>query len=308
MITFEDVLWFMRAYYLSQAFGMLFAAMLPAFRSLARYGKTLESPIAKSDATSATHGLMVSKKRMRDYYIFASFYCCYLLYELILRNVFHDTGFLFRWFQVYISSPSSAFIAKNGVDALLATFLMQIQVARRLWDCVMVDRPSPKSKMPLISHYILGILYYVFSCVAVWIDASPNLGIWTSSTISMDWKSLANHVQWHHVIAIVLFIWASYHQHRAHVILASLRSPGSTEYKIPNGDWFEYVSSPHYTAEIIIYLCMWWISGFSITLGCDLVLVVVNLSISAVDGLSWYRQKFGEKWPQNRKAIIPGVL
>ena len=32
-------------------------------------------------------------------------------------------------------------------------------------------------------------------------------------------------MQWYHVLAIMLFLWASYHQHKCHKILADLRKP-----------------------------------------------------------------------------------
>ena len=50
-------------------------------------------------------------------------------------------------------------------------------------------------------------------------------------------------------------------QFRAHKIFANLKKSNGGGHSIPRGDWFEYVSCPHYLAEIIIYLCLAVILG-----------------------------------------------
>lgn len=46
----------------------------------------------------------------------------------------------------------------------------------------------------------------------------------------------------------------SYKQYTCHVKLANIRLQNQGLYCIPRGDWFEYVSMPHYFAEILVYL------------------------------------------------------
>ena len=71
-----------------------------------------------------------------------------------------------------------------------------------------------------------------------------------------------------------VYAWAvgNTHQHRYHRTLASLRrggdasirkkdrkkDPAAKEYGVPRGGWFEYVSCPHYAAEVLLYcgLCL----------------------------------------------------
>ena len=110
-------------------------------------------------------------------------------------------------------------------------------------------------------------------------------------------------------IGTVIFAWASYHQHQCHRILAQLRGSESANsgYLLPNGDWFEFVSSPHYLAEVIVYLSLllvvmsdpvWWlVVGF----------VMGNLTYTALGTHRWYKRKF-EHYPKSRTAIFPGVL
>ncbi|KAI5069438.1 hypothetical protein GOP47_0015739 [Adiantum capillus-veneris] len=91
----------------------------------------------------------------------------------------------------------------------------------------------------------------------------------------------------------VIFVWGWIHQYRCHSILASLRANDKmkkedSQYKIPYGDWFEYVSCAHYLAEFVIYI------GFLVATGGSnldtwllFVFVVLNLSIAAGDSHKW---------------------
>ena len=60
--------------------------------------------------------------------------------------------------------------------------------------------------------------------------------------------------------AAALFIWAWKHQFIAHKIFArtkrqAMSNPeGGGQYGVPRGDWFEYVSCPHYAAECLLYI------------------------------------------------------
>ena len=132
---------------------------------------------------------------------------------------------------------------------------------------------------------------------------------------------LAGLLRWYHFLGLFLFVWASRHQYKCHKILADLRKPRAKEdkaateassapdlsYGLPKGDWFHYVSSPHYLAEILIYASLllffvptdcctsWWlVMGFVVSL----------LSLGARQTHNWYLQKF-EDYPKNRNIIIP---
>ena len=114
----------------------------------------------------------------------------------------------------------------------------------------------------------------------------------------------------HHMLAVSLFIWASYHQYKCHVILGKLTTynhTGSKVYKIPHGDWFEYISSPHYFAEIIIYFALFILMHGPSFRSIFLVLfVILNLSLGASITHDWYHTKF-KSYPKNRCQIIPYV-
>ena len=124
---------------------------------------------------------------------------------------------------------------------------------------------------------------------------------------------------WYHFLGLLLFVWASLHQYKCHRILADLRKPRATEedkaaakvssasdssYGLPKGDWFCYVSSPHYLAEILIYVSLLLFFDYSSSWWLVVAFVVSVLSLSARQTHSWYLQKF-ENYPKNRNIIIP---
>ncbi|KAK4477195.1 hypothetical protein RD792_016409 [Penstemon davidsonii] len=92
-------------------------------------------------------------------------------------------------------------------------------------------------------------------------------------------------LKWYVWIGAAIFSWGWIHQRSCHLILGSLRENGRQrdDYAIPYGDWFEYVSSPHYLAEL-----------------------VTNLTLAASETQKWYLRKF-DNYPRNRFAIIPFI-
>ncbi|RZC49530.1 hypothetical protein C5167_017964 [Papaver somniferum] len=89
-------------------------------------------------------------------------------------------------------------------------------------------------------------------------------------------------VQW---IGAAIFIWGWIHQRRCHAVFGSLREKKEQDdkYVIPYGDWFRFVSSPHYLAEI-----------------------VANLTFAAAETHKWYIEKFAT-YPSERRVILPYV-
>ncbi|KAJ8334519.1 hypothetical protein SKAU_G00401580 [Synaphobranchus kaupii] len=89
-------------------------------------------------------------------------------------------------------------------------------------------------------------------------------------------------------------------------ILRNLRKPGETDYKIPVGGMFEYVSGANFLGEIVEW------SGFalaahSIHSASFAIFTLIVLSSRAVAHHKWYLAKF-EDYPKSRKALIPFVF
>jgi 3-oxo-5-alpha-steroid 4-dehydrogenase 1 len=100
----------------------------------------------------------------------------------------------------------------------------------------------------------------------------------------------------------ILLVWSE-------SIVRNLRdkeNPGATEYKIPYGGGFRFVTSPAYLGELIAWagfaFLTWSLAGvviFLITAG--------NLVPRAFATHNWYREKFPD-YPAERKALIPGLI
>jgi protein-S-isoprenylcysteine O-methyltransferase Ste14 len=107
-------------------------------------------------------------------------------------------------------------------------------------------------------------------------------------------------------IGLIVFITGVVINHQSDNILLSLRKPGETGYKIPQGGLFKYISCPNLFGEMIEW------SGYAIlvwslpALGFA-VWTVVNLLPRALDHHKWYLSKFPD-YPKERKALVPFVL
>ncbi|MBI9107823.1 MAG: DUF1295 domain-containing protein [Spirochaetales bacterium] len=89
-------------------------------------------------------------------------------------------------------------------------------------------------------------------------------------------------------------------------ILRNLRSPGETEYKIPQKGLFKYVCNPNYFGEILEW-SGWALLTWSPAAAAFLAFTAANLVPRAASNLKWYRKKFPD-YPKKRRAIIPFVF
>ncbi|RKP24715.1 3-oxo-5-alpha-steroid 4-dehydrogenase-domain-containing protein [Syncephalis pseudoplumigaleata] len=174
--------------------------------------------------------------------------------------------------------------------SVLVACLMQIQLMRRYYECLFVERPSPTARMH-IGHYAVGISYYIATCMAIWCHDQP-----AASATSAGWLPT--------ILALSLFAYASIEQYRCHAILGQLRATQPGTYAIPYGGWFSHVSSPHYLAELLIYTALAMLLRFPWTWCCLLAWVVVNLGTTARQTHRWYRRQFRD-YPAARTAFIP---
>ena len=106
-------------------------------------------------------------------------------------------------------------------------------------------------------------------------------------------------------IGILLFVLGFFINQKSDHILIHLRKPDETDYKIPFGFLFNYVSCPNLLGEII----QW--SGFVILAGnlpslSFLVWTLANLIPRAKKHHHWYLQKF-ENYPPKRKILFPKI-
>ena len=108
------------------------------------------------------------------------------------------------------------------------------------------------------------------------------------------------------LLGIVLFLLGLYVNVQSDTILRNLRPPGSSEYKVPRGGMFEFVSQANFFGEIIEWI------GYALACGNIVAaLFVVNTCLNVVPRAlqthQWYKEKF-EDYPKARKAIFPYIL
>lgn len=105
---------------------------------------------------------------------------------------------------------------------------------------------------------------------------------------------------------VLLFAAGYYVNRRADAMLAALRRPGETGYKIPRGWLYERVSSPNYLGELIVW-AGWALATWSLAGAVFLLWSAANLIPRALANHRWYRATFPD-YPPERRAVIPGVL
>ncbi|KAF8112728.1 hypothetical protein N665_0062s0072 [Sinapis alba] len=209
--------------------------------------------------------------------------------------------------------------------AVFLLLLMEIQVLRRLIESFYVFNYSPSARMNILA-YLSGLYYYAAAPLSLCVNLAPEVATFARNQVSEFIDKGKGHTSspefdllsslsplmklgWCQLIGGIIFLWGWLHQRRCHAILGSLRENPSQakEYIIPHGDWFEIVSSPHYLAEIVLYVGLLIASGGTdITVWLLVCLVVGNLSLSAGETHRWYLRKF-ENYPANRNVIFPHV-
>ncbi|KAF5764451.1 putative polyprenol reductase [Helianthus annuus] len=300
-----------------------------ALLSFARRGKILQSNTK----------LTVPQRFFSHFYVVAIFwttillaavwyYAIKMLPSLIEQDVFSTITSHLTGGSHAFSLNKSLSMREHVYNVWLSVFLlllMEAQVLRRFYETIYVFDYSPSARMHIFG-YLAGLFFYtaaplslcctfapevfdfVKNLVAEFIVkgkdrmSKPEFNIWMFVTPFLR-------LRWYAWIGAVIFFWGWVHQYRCHEILGSLREKTEKleEYVIPYGDWFEYVSSPHYSAEIVIYGGLLVASG-----GADLSLwllfafVVANLVFAATETQRWYLHKFDD-YPPNRYAIFPFV-
>ena len=118
----------------------------------------------------------------------------------------------------------------------------------------------------------------------------------------MDQGSIYNY---NVLIGLIIFICGMMINISSDNTLISLRK-NSEGYKIPRGNFFNFVSCPNYMGEIIEWI------GFSVIAMSLPALsftlwTFFNLVPRALNHHDWYLENF-DNYPKNRKAVIPYIL
>ncbi|KAI9145419.1 hypothetical protein BKA69DRAFT_1121785 [Paraphysoderma sedebokerense] len=340
-----------RFYFLIITATVILIAGIPQLCSLLHHGKSLHpkkigrtrslsksKPKLKpstSNIWSIFLGLHVSKDTFYHFYVLGSLWCGIHLVSLysqegsVVRSFtrhFYNTVDGIVAFALNKVSLSTA-ITKNDIQppessqndlnsngfttTVLLFSLYQIHLARRLYEQLFIF-PKTKSKMH-IGHYLLGITFYVFIVMALWVDLVPLSNPWNPEAAPFRISTLTVS----QFTFVIVFLVSNWMQHMVHRKLAVSRASLKGIYHLPTGPYFRYIVSPHYFFEIAIYLSLWRISCGQLkgerslkgTLVYVVIWCIISLSINAHQSWKYYESTVGrEKWKQKRiYRILPYI-
>ncbi|TLD20359.1 hypothetical protein PspLS_08383 [Pyricularia sp. CBS 133598] len=230
---------------------------------------------------------------------FATFYAISLSGSGFWAYQFASQGEVLRVIASTQDASRPEATGQSLVAVKVAWALMALQGARRLFEQLFVLRPST-SKMWII-HWALGLSFYIFMSVAVWIQGSGSiLDQWSNPN---DGHRPSLNV----ITGSVMFLVASVTQFKCHSHLAGLK-----KYSLPTQGLFQYTVCAHYTCECVIYISLAIVAApegqlFNKTILSALVFVAVNLGLTAHGTRKWYETKFGPDKIASRWTMIPLV-
>ncbi|CAH6888235.1 polyprenol reductase isoform X1 [Phodopus roborovskii] len=291
------------------------AGLLPScalFQDLIRYGKT-KLPGPRRPAVCRAFD--VPKRYFSHFYIVSVLWNGFLLWFLSqslflgapfpnwLRALLRTLGAThFRALEME-SKASQMIVGQLALSAFLVLTSLWVHSLRRLFECFYISVFS--NAVIHIVQYCFGLVYYVL------------VGLTVLSQVPMDDKSvyvlgknLLAQARWFHVLGMLMFLWSSAHQYECHVILSNLRRNKKgvivhCQHRIPFGDWFEYVSSANYLAELMIYFSMAVTFGFhNLTWWLVVTYVFFSQALSAFFNHKFYKSTF-VSYPKHRKAFLP---
>ncbi|KAI1124360.1 hypothetical protein F5Y10DRAFT_31729 [Nemania abortiva] len=182
---------------------------------------------------------------------------------------------------------------------VLVWFFMGLQAVRRLYEYLVVLRPSP-SRMWII-HWLLGNTFYLCTSVSIWVEGSMSIQCFGGNCPGIQVPPLKS------VIASFVFLTAWFMQYRCHRYLAGLK-----KYSLPDDGLFRYLVCPHYTCECMLYLSLAVMAApegqlYNQTLACAVLFVSANLGVTAHGTKLWYGERFGSR-VKGRWKMIPVVF
>ncbi|CAA2940387.1 polyprenol reductase 2 [Olea europaea subsp. europaea] len=239
-----------------------------------------------------------------------------------IANHLTGSSYVFSLHKSHSSSRDHKYCVWQSVFMLV---LMEVQVVPRLFESLYVFKYSPSARMHILG-YLTGLFFYTAAPLSLCGKYAPEIFKFVADLVAefvikgkdrmqvaeFDWWGHLYpllHLRWYIWIGGAIFLWGWIHQRRCHTILGSLREneEKDEDYSIPNGDWFKYISSPHYLAEIVIYAGIVIASGCSdVTIWLLFVFAVANLAFAAKETHNWYLQKF-DNYPKDRTAIFPFI-
>ena len=195
---------------------------------------------------------------------------------------------VFLWGAIY-------FAGAHALEAAPLAFLFVWQTHYLQRTIVFPFRIRPNAKGTPITIIVSAVVFNMLNAYvnARWVS---ELGAYPSSTLMAP----------HFAIGVVVFALGLLMNVRADGVLARLRAPGESGYKIPRGGAFELVSCPNYAGEILEWVG-WAIATWSLAGLAFALYTAANLVPRALSHHAWYRATFDD-YPTERRALVPYVL
>lgn len=295
------------AFFTLSTAGLLAASVLhEPLRPLLNYGKTLSA--SQSDASASAANTSDAEQRQDS---------SSLLHRVASWRVPRSYFGHFYILSTLLAGCAVLLCLHTGRRPI-APALMLVHSARRLLETLHLERPS--GSMMWVGHYLAGVSFYTFANLAYLLHAlsSPSAESARGRIQSMSPATM---------LAMAGFLLANAAQWHAHATLAHTRAalPAGTYVDVRRG-LFAYVVAPHYTAEMVLYLCIALAGTFASAARSGSAELRVSSSASANDALlwlpvawtvailslsarstdAWGRARFPDSWDGVRKSTQTG--
>jgi very-long-chain enoyl-CoA reductase len=221
-------------------------------------------------------------------------------------------GFQLAWRTVYIIEYLGPFFAypliiafrpyiyKNATGDMsttqwLSCGMILLHFLKREYETIFVHKFSANT-LPVYNVFKNSAHYWITSgLLCAYAICSP-----TSLAAKADLPAVD-------AVGVLVYILGEVCNLIVHLYLASLRSTGGTERRIPKGYGFELVTCPNYMYEVIA-----WAGIIIVSRSWAVVLFIVMGSVQmhawAVGKEKTYRKEFGDKYKKKRYTMIPGLF
>lgn len=182
----DIVLWSVRSFYIFASYAILIVRFIPdlQYRFLdygARSSEKRKDHAIRSSALPKWLRLQIDPllDMTADVTVPHSWFYHFYVVSSICTAIW--SGVILRGHEPPLLSPNWNLSNLWEARTKLCMLLMQIQGLRRLYECLLMSKPS-KSRM-WIGHYAIGIAFYLVTNVAIWLEPGK----------SFEQKSLAIH-------------------------------------------------------------------------------------------------------------------
>ncbi|KAG5670163.1 hypothetical protein PVAND_000444 [Polypedilum vanderplanki] len=272
-------------------------------KQMFRYGKHAYNG-EKSDKLVSK--IEIPKTWFKHFYVFALFWSWSAVILSIAIYFFDQKPHEYFIKYLDLSCGQDRKAETSPLLTLSTLILMTLQCTRRFVETNFLQIFSKKSKINL-THYMCGYLHYYGVIVLI---IAKSEGFTRDQNIPLI--TFKSSEMFRVFIATMLFIYLWYKQYESNMIFINLRKNKSgkvtTEiHLMPKGGWFEYVSSPHMTSEVGMYLVLYILLFQNTSYIYCLLWVVSNQFSNALLTHQWYKDTFSD-YPKNRKAFIPFLI